>query len=104
MTTQTQLLLKLKSDSGSVFSQIFDSGSGSEGKTQNPAGVDSGTSDPCPPLPTRQVPPFPPFKFAYNNLKRNRIMFDVYQDMRNYKASWTCALLFTSCFKSGLLF
>ena len=38
------LLLKLKSDSGSGFTQIFDSGSwsGSEGKTQNPAGGDSG--------------------------------------------------------------
>jgi len=44
MTTQTPLLPKLKSDfgSGSGFSQIFDSGS--ERKTQNPAGVDSGTS------------------------------------------------------------
>ena len=44
------LLPKWKSDSGSRsgFSQIF--GSGSERKTQNPAGVDSGTSDPVPPL------------------------------------------------------
>ena len=45
---------KLKSDfgSGSVFSQNFDSGSGcgSERITQNPAGVDSGTPDPVPPL------------------------------------------------------
>jgi len=37
------LLPKWKSDSGSGFSQIFDSGSGSQWKTQNPAGVDSGT-------------------------------------------------------------
>jgi len=48
------LLPKWKSDSGSgsVFSQIFDSrnGSGFERKTQNPAGVDSSTSDPVPPL------------------------------------------------------
>jgi len=44
------LLPKLKSDSGSesVFSQIFDSGS--ERKTKNPAGVDSGYPDPVPPL------------------------------------------------------
>jgi len=48
------LLPKLKSDSGSRsgFSQIFDSESqsGSERKTQNPAGVDSGTPDPVQPL------------------------------------------------------
>jgi len=42
------LLPKLKSDFGSRFSQILDSGS--ERKTQNPAGVDSGTADPWPPL------------------------------------------------------
>ena len=44
------LLPKLKSDpgSGSSFSQTFDSGS--ERKTQNPAGVDSGYPDPVPPL------------------------------------------------------
>jgi len=44
------LLPKFKSGSGSGFSQIYDSGSGSgsERKTQNPAGVDSGT--PVPPL------------------------------------------------------
>jgi len=43
------LLSKLKSDagSGSGFSKIFDSGS--ERKTQNPAGVDSGNSDLVPP-------------------------------------------------------
>jgi len=35
------LLPKLKSDTGSSFSQIFDSGS--EGKPQNPVGVDSGS-------------------------------------------------------------
>ena len=48
------LLSKLKSDSGSgsVFSQIFytGAGSGSERNTQNPAGVDTGTPDPVPPL------------------------------------------------------
>jgi len=46
------LLPKWKIDSGSVFLQIFDSGSGSgfERKTQNPAGVDSGDPDPVPPL------------------------------------------------------
>ena len=48
------LLPKLKSESGSgsEFSQIFDSGSGSgcERKTQNLAGVDSGTPDPWPTL------------------------------------------------------
>ena len=37
------LLPKLKNDSRSGFSQIFDSGSGSERKTQNPAGVNSGS-------------------------------------------------------------
>jgi len=44
--------VKFKSDSrsGSGFSQIFDSGSGSDGKTQNPAGVDSGSPDLWPPL------------------------------------------------------
>ena len=48
------LLLKLISDpgSGSGFSQIFASrsGSGSENKTQNPTGVDSGNPVPVPPL------------------------------------------------------
>jgi len=33
-----------------LFSQIFDSGSGSEQKTQNPTGVDSGNPDPVSPL------------------------------------------------------
>ena len=42
------LLPKLKSGSGTSFSQIFDSGS--ERKTQNPAGADSGKPDPIPPL------------------------------------------------------
>jgi len=44
------LLPKRKNDSGSGsgFSQIFDSGS--ERKTQNPAGVDSCNPDPVPPL------------------------------------------------------
>ena len=47
------LLLKMKSDSGSTscFSQIFDSGTGSEIKTQDPPGVDSesaATSDVSP--------------------------------------------------------
>jgi len=43
---------KIDSASGSGFSQIFDSGSrsGSERKTQNPAGVDSGTPDLVPSL------------------------------------------------------
>jgi len=54
MTTQTYALPELKSDprSGSGFSQIFDSGTipRSEGKTQNPLGVASGTPDPVPPL------------------------------------------------------
>jgi len=36
------------SGSGSGFSQIFDSGSGSERKTQKPAAVDSGTPLPWP--------------------------------------------------------
>jgi len=42
------LLLKMKSDSGSrsIFSQIFYYGAGSENKTQDPPGVDSGTPDP----------------------------------------------------------
>jgi len=46
------LLMKLKSDSGSVFLQIFDSGYGSRSKrkTQNPAGVDSGPPNPVPPM------------------------------------------------------
>ena len=48
------LLPKLKSDSGSgsSFSQNFDSEPGSrcERKRKNPAGVDSGTPDPWPPL------------------------------------------------------
>jgi len=44
--------LKIDSGSGSGFSQIFDSDSGSEWKTHNPAGVDSGrpNPDPVPPL------------------------------------------------------
>jgi len=48
------LLPKWKSDSGSGsgFSQIFDSGSGSERKTQNSAGINSGNPDPVPPLQT----------------------------------------------------
>jgi len=46
------LLSKMSSSSWSVsgFSQIFDSGSGSERKTQNPAGVGSGNPDPWPAL------------------------------------------------------
>jgi len=47
------LLPKLRSDSGSGWgsSQNFDSGCGSGSKKiQNPAGVDSGTPDPWPPL------------------------------------------------------
>ena len=54
------LLPKLKRDSssGSGLSQIFYfcPGSGSERKTQNAAGVDSGTPDPVPPL-SHQTPP-----------------------------------------------
>jgi len=42
------LLPKWKSDSEFGFSQIFDSGS--ERKTQNSSGVDSGNPDPIPPL------------------------------------------------------
>ena len=41
---------KVTPDPGPFFSQIFDSGSGSGGKTQNPAAVDSGYPDPVPPL------------------------------------------------------
>jgi len=37
------LLLKMKSDSGSGFSQIFDSGAGSERKTQDPSAINSGS-------------------------------------------------------------
>ena len=50
MTTQTPATAELKSDSrsGSGFSRIFDSGS--ERKTQSPAGVESRTLDPVPPL------------------------------------------------------
>jgi len=44
---------KSGSGSGSGFSQIFDSGS--ERKTRNPVGVDSGTPDPVPPLVWRQL-------------------------------------------------
>jgi len=45
MTTQTPATAE-------IDSQIFDSGtgSGSETKTLNPVGVDSGTPDPVPPL------------------------------------------------------
>jgi len=44
--------LKSESESGPGFSQIFESGSGSgfERKAQNPAGVDSATPVPWPPL------------------------------------------------------
>jgi len=41
---------KSESRSGSGFSQNFDSGSGSERKTQNPAGFGSGNPDPVPNL------------------------------------------------------
>jgi len=46
------LLPKWKSDSGtgSVFSQTFDSGSSSDRKTQNPAGVETGNPVLVPPL------------------------------------------------------
>jgi len=50
MTTQTPAAAEIKNStpdgSGSGFSQNFDSGSGYERKTQNPAGIDSGTPDP----------------------------------------------------------
>ena len=49
------LLPKLKSDSRSVFSQIFDSGSASERKLQNLAGINSGTLDLAPPLQTTRL-------------------------------------------------
>ena len=48
---------KIDSGSGSGVSQIFDSGSESERKTQNPAGIDSGNPDLVPPLTHR--PPRP---------------------------------------------
>ena len=44
------LLLKWKSNSGPVFTKFWLQIRGSEGKTQNPAGVDSGTPDPVPSL------------------------------------------------------
>jgi len=54
MTAQTPGTAEMKEwlRCGSGFSQIFDSrsGSGSQRKTQNPAGVDSGTPDSVPPL------------------------------------------------------
>jgi len=37
-------------DTGSGFSQNFDSGLGTQRKTQNPTGVDTGTPVPVPPL------------------------------------------------------
>ena len=57
------LLAKLKSGSasGPGFSQIFESGS--ERKTQNPAGVDSGTPD--------QVPPLLSINYTRENVSRN---------------------------------
>jgi len=48
MTTQTPATAEIKNWLRPGFSQIFDSGS--ERKTQNPAGVDSGNPDPVPPL------------------------------------------------------
>ena len=52
MTAQTPAPAEMEKwlQSWSGFSQIFDSGSGSERKTQNLAGVDSGNPDPDPPL------------------------------------------------------
>jgi len=51
MTAQIPATAEIKK-SGSGFSKIFDSESrsGSERKTQNPAGVGWGTPDPWPPL------------------------------------------------------
>jgi len=59
------LLPKLKSDSGSGFSQIFDSGSGSgfKRKTEDRAGVDSGTLYPVPLLSWTGVPECTPTGF-----------------------------------------
>jgi len=46
----------MKSDSGSGFSQIFDSGSGSRSeKTQNPTGVDFDAPGPWPPPPRSPI-------------------------------------------------
>jgi len=49
---QTPATAEIKNYSGSGFSKIFHSGFGSgQKKTQNPSAVDSGSSDPWPPLP-----------------------------------------------------
>jgi len=52
MTTQTPATAEMEKwlRIRVVFSHIFDSGSGSERKTQNPVGVDSGKPDPVLPL------------------------------------------------------
>jgi len=50
MTTQTPATAEIEKWLRVWFFQIFDSGS--ERKTQNPAGVDSGIPDPVPPLVT----------------------------------------------------
>jgi len=46
MTTKTPATAENEKWLRSGFSQIFASESGSEGKTQNPSGVDSGYADP----------------------------------------------------------
>jgi len=50
MSSQKFYKSEISLDTGSGFSKIFDSGYGSERKTQNSAGVDSGNPDPVPPL------------------------------------------------------
>ena len=50
MTTQTPATAEIDKWPRVRFSQIFDSGSGSERKTHNSAGVESGYPDPVPPL------------------------------------------------------
>jgi len=56
--------VKLKSDTGSGFSQIFDSGS--ERKTQNPVGVDSGT-----PV-SSEISDFTPCTHAQSNIPHTK--------------------------------
>ena len=71
------LLPKLKSDSGSgsVFSEKFDSRSGSERKTHNPSGVDSGNPGPVPPLLQRPIrlPVLPDYKKFYSQTSQKNL-------------------------------
>ena len=86
------LLPKLESDSGSGFSQIFDSGSWSrsETKTQNPAGVDSGCPDPVPPLcwihqkQTTQFQNLNPAPNMFQNWVPSLIAEDSFNRKKNY--------------------